>query len=166
MVRLTEVVDSVPQYAAIVKHCPNLLRAILSIGARGYSCATLYRTLCTTRCSACSFFGDHLYLIDCRRVCYMCFARRRQSHSPWFSIQTFDVFGHVATAQETLTNRSPQGATGIYTQLQRRLCTVDLNRLEHFSLSTDPPLSFQYLISSQHESQARRRGNQRTEAPA
>ncbi|KAG8416842.1 hypothetical protein J3459_013564 [Metarhizium acridum] len=71
-----ELVDSVPQYAAIVKHCPSIIRAILSIQADAFNCHVLYRTLSTTRCSTCSRFGDHLYLIDCRRVCYFCFTGR------------------------------------------------------------------------------------------
>ncbi|KAK3984911.1 hypothetical protein QBC44DRAFT_300347 [Cladorrhinum sp. PSN332] len=74
--RAMELVDSVPQYAAIIKHCPNIIRAILSIQADAFDCNTLYTTLSTTRCFTCERFGDHLYLIDCRRVCYFCFTRR------------------------------------------------------------------------------------------
>lgn len=69
-------VDSVPKYAAIIKHCPNIIRAILSIQADGFNCNVLYATLSSTRCSTCDCFGDHLYLIDCRRVCYLCFTSR------------------------------------------------------------------------------------------
>ncbi|KAL2753124.1 hypothetical protein ACRALDRAFT_1036659 [Sodiomyces alcalophilus JCM 7366] len=71
-----ELVDSLPQYAAILKHCPDIIRAILSIQADAFDCRVLYATLTTTRCSSCERFGDHLYLIDCRRVCYFCFTRR------------------------------------------------------------------------------------------
>ncbi|KAK0368428.1 F-box domain-containing protein [Colletotrichum limetticola] len=74
--RAMELVDSIPQYDAIVKHCPNIIRAILSIQADAFDCDVLYATLSTTRCSTCERFGDHLYLIDCRRVCYFCFTRR------------------------------------------------------------------------------------------
>ncbi|CZT13066.1 uncharacterized protein RAG0_16659 [Rhynchosporium agropyri] len=69
-------VESVPQYAALIQHCPNIIRAIVSIHADAFDCDTLYRTLRTHRCSTCTRFGDHLYLIDCRRVCYFCFTRR------------------------------------------------------------------------------------------
>ncbi|RKU42299.1 hypothetical protein DL546_002314 [Coniochaeta pulveracea] len=71
-----ELVDSVPQYVAIIRHCPNIIRAILSIQADAYDCGAPYTTLSTIRCSTCERFGDHLYLIDCRRVCYFCFTRR------------------------------------------------------------------------------------------
>ncbi|KAH7127370.1 hypothetical protein EDB81DRAFT_907605 [Dactylonectria macrodidyma] len=74
--RARELVDSVPPYAAIIKHCPNIIRAILSLQADAFDCHVLYATLSSTRCSTCERFGDHLYLIDCRRVCYFCFTRR------------------------------------------------------------------------------------------
>ena len=66
--RTMELVNSVHQYTAIIEHCPNIIRAIVSIQADAFDCRTLYRTLCTSRCSTCNRFGDHLYLIDCRRV--------------------------------------------------------------------------------------------------
>ncbi|TDL27795.1 hypothetical protein BD410DRAFT_781689 [Rickenella mellea] len=76
--RTMELVNSVQQYNAIIEHCPNIIRAIVSIQADAFDCGTLYRTLCTSRCSTCNRFGDHLYLIDCRRVCYFCFTRRAE----------------------------------------------------------------------------------------
>ncbi|RMD39300.1 hypothetical protein DV735_g5829, partial [Chaetothyriales sp. CBS 134920] len=74
--RTMELVNSVPQYKAVIKHCPNIIRAILSLHADGFDCNKLYTTLSTSRCSTCKRFGDHLYLIACRRVCYFCFTRR------------------------------------------------------------------------------------------
>ena len=76
--RAMELVNSVHQYTAIIKHCPNIIRAIVSIQADAFDCGTLYRTLCTSRCFTCNLFGDHLYLIDCRRVCYFCFIKRAE----------------------------------------------------------------------------------------
>ncbi|KID93402.1 F-box domain, cyclin-like protein, partial [Metarhizium majus ARSEF 297] len=72
--RAMELVDSVPQYAAII-------RAILAVEADAFDCRVLYRTLSTSRCSTCSLFGDFLYLIDCRRVCYFCFTERPEYFS-------------------------------------------------------------------------------------
>ncbi|KAH7311926.1 hypothetical protein BKA65DRAFT_530390 [Rhexocercosporidium sp. MPI-PUGE-AT-0058] len=69
-------VDSVPQYATILKHCPNIIRATLSIQADGFDCNVLYAALSSTRCAMCESFDGHLYLIDCRRLCYLCFTRR------------------------------------------------------------------------------------------
>lgn len=74
--RAMELVDSLPQYTSMVKHCPNIIRPILSIQADAYDCNVLFETLSSTRCSTCPRFGDHLYLIDCRRVCYFCYTKR------------------------------------------------------------------------------------------
>lgn len=74
--RTMEIVDSTPQYAAVIKHCPNIIRATVSLQADAFDCHTLYATLNTARCSTCDHFGYYLYLIDCRRVCYHCFTRR------------------------------------------------------------------------------------------
>jgi hypothetical protein len=74
--RTMELVNSVRQYTAIIEHCPNIIRAIVSIQADAFDCGTLYRTLCTSRCSTCNRFGHHLYLIDCRRVCYLCYTQQ------------------------------------------------------------------------------------------
>lgn len=68
-----ELVDSVPQYAAIFKHCPNIIRAIVSIQANAFNLDVLYRSLSASRCSSCKSIGDHLYLIGCSRVCFLCF---------------------------------------------------------------------------------------------
>ena len=85
------IVNSLPQYAAIMKHCPNVVRAILSLRARAYDCETLYETLSTTQCSTCDHFGDHLYLIDCRRVCWLCFTKRPE-YSPLTTDEALILF--------------------------------------------------------------------------
>ncbi|KAF8055628.1 hypothetical protein FPV67DRAFT_1567466 [Lyophyllum atratum] len=58
--RAMELVNSVRQYITIIEHCPNIIRAIVSIQADAFDCGTLYRTL------------------YCRRVCYFCFTRRAE----------------------------------------------------------------------------------------
>lgn len=58
--RAMGLVDPIPQYAALIKHCPNIIRAILSIQADAFDCGTLYRTLSTYRCSTCKRFGDYI----------------------------------------------------------------------------------------------------------
>jgi hypothetical protein len=73
-----ELVNSVHEYTAIIDHCPNIIRAIVGIQADAFDCGTLYRTLCTSQCPTCNLFGNHLYLIDCRRVCYFCFTQRAE----------------------------------------------------------------------------------------
>ncbi|KAG6896748.1 hypothetical protein C0993_008127 [Termitomyces sp. T159_Od127] len=96
--RTMELVNSVRQYTAIIEHCPNIIRAIVSIQADGFDCGTLYRTLCTSRCSTCNLFGDHLYLIDCCRVCYFCFTQRAE-YFPLTSREAYKLFTHNANLQ-------------------------------------------------------------------
>jgi len=86
--RAMQLVNSIRQYAAIIQHCPYIIRVIISIQADAFDCATLYRTLCTTRCSTCNRFGDRLYLIVCRRVCYFCFTNRPE----YFTIKSEEVY--------------------------------------------------------------------------
>lgn len=96
--RTMELVNSVHQYTAIIEHCPNIIRAIVSIQADGFDCSTLYRTLCTSRCFTCNRFGDHLYLIDCRRVCYFCFTQR-SGYFPLTSREAYRLFTPNAKPQ-------------------------------------------------------------------
>lgn len=72
--RAMETVDSIAEYSRIVQHCPDVLRAVICLGATSYDCATLHRTLCQWRCRRCtSRFGSQIYLITCQRVCYYCY---------------------------------------------------------------------------------------------
>ncbi|CAI4219039.1 unnamed protein product [Parascedosporium putredinis] len=71
---LVATVDSIAEYSRIVQHCPDVLRAVICLGATSYDCATLHRTLCHWRCRRCtSRFGSQIYLITCQRVCYYCY---------------------------------------------------------------------------------------------
>ena len=74
--RAMDLVSSVPEYAAIIKHCPDIIHDIVSMEADAYDCRSLFATLSTTRCSTCEGFGELLYLIDCSRVCSSCFEER------------------------------------------------------------------------------------------
>ena len=74
--RAMEVTDSIPQYAVIVKHAPDSIRALLAVeAAHATTCQNLYNVLCTSRCNGCGNFGDYLYLITLTRVCFNCFTR-------------------------------------------------------------------------------------------
>ncbi|KAF7563541.1 hypothetical protein G7046_g598 [Stylonectria norvegica] len=71
--RAMELVNSIDAYRAVWEHCPNVIRAILSIEATSFSCTTLYETLRTSECEVCGRFGGYLYLLTCQRVCFMCY---------------------------------------------------------------------------------------------
>lgn len=78
--RAMSLVDSLHQYGMILKHCPNVLRAIISIHADYVNCTNLYKTLSTSKCETCDRFGSYLYLITCKRVCYFCFTEGLEYH--------------------------------------------------------------------------------------
>lgn len=75
--RAMQVVDSIPQYKVIAKHALVTLRGIISIGSGTFiSCQDLYDKLSTAQCDSCGDFGGYLYLITCRRVCFLCFTEK------------------------------------------------------------------------------------------
>ncbi|KAI3316900.1 hypothetical protein HD806DRAFT_516467 [Xylariaceae sp. AK1471] len=68
----------------MLKHCPNVLRAIISTKANCFDCMTLYRILCTSKC--CDRFCSYLYRITCKRVCHFC-----------FTLHLHDTVNHLST---------------------------------------------------------------------
>ncbi|KAI9843265.1 MAG: hypothetical protein M1838_002704 [Thelocarpon superellum] len=65
--------DSLPHYQAIFTHAPAMLRAYLSTQLGAFvSTRQLHRALCTASCAGCNDFGPFLYLLSCRRVCFIC----------------------------------------------------------------------------------------------
>lgn len=71
------VVDQIPQYKQIIVHAPASIRGCLSIGTgRLFSCQYLYEKLRTPECDGCGDFGGYLYLVTCRRVCFLCFTEK------------------------------------------------------------------------------------------
>ena len=73
-----QLVNSVRQYTAVIEHCPDIIRTIVSIQVDAFNCVTLYKTSRTTQCFTCNHFGNSLYLIDCRRVCCFCLTERSE----------------------------------------------------------------------------------------
>ncbi|KAB5551337.1 hypothetical protein GE09DRAFT_169594 [Coniochaeta sp. 2T2.1] len=77
--RAMHLVDSLPPYRRLWTHCPNVLRAVVSIKAASFSCETLAETLTREKCESClACFGGYLYLITCKRVCYFCFTTKKE----------------------------------------------------------------------------------------
>ncbi|KAL2061519.1 hypothetical protein VTL71DRAFT_6896 [Oculimacula yallundae] len=76
---LRKAVDCMPQYASIVTHAPNSIRAALSLGVASYfSCRDLYFELTQDCCNTCNMFGGFLYLPTCSRVCFQCFTHEEE----------------------------------------------------------------------------------------
>jgi hypothetical protein len=71
--RATEVVESLLQYRAIATHASNVLQGALKTGAgKWISCETVYEKLCAAECEQCGDFGGYLYILTCKRVCFLC----------------------------------------------------------------------------------------------
>ncbi|KAI1109115.1 hypothetical protein F5Y14DRAFT_433804 [Nemania sp. NC0429] len=124
--RAMDLVNSLPDYNALVKHCPNIIRAILSVQANSFDCRTLYRTLSTTQCSTCNRFGDHLYLIDCRRVCWFCYIFRPEffplttKQASAFFTPNLNKRGKAVTSRQLLHAANPPSILS----LPGRYCTA------------------------------------------
>ncbi|KAI0506230.1 hypothetical protein F5B22DRAFT_471880 [Xylaria bambusicola] len=85
-----ELIGSHPAYRVIAKYARNALCGILAVKTgKWITCDTLYQILCTSKCEQCGDFGGYLYLITCRRVCFLCFTSNRAylpmrlDHASW-----------------------------------------------------------------------------------
>lgn len=73
------ITDAIPQYKRILAHVPASIRGSLNINtARFFSCLDLYEKLSTAECDTCGDFGGYLYLVTCRRVCFLCFTEKTE----------------------------------------------------------------------------------------
>ncbi|PQE28184.1 Cyclin-like F-box protein [Rutstroemia sp. NJR-2017a WRK4] len=71
--RARALVDSVPEYNALIQHFPDALRALLSTGMAVYfSASQILETLCTPDCIGCGQFGSLLDLFTAHRYCITC----------------------------------------------------------------------------------------------
>jgi len=76
--RARALVHSLPEYKAIITHAHNALYGILGIKTGCWiTCRTLYEKLCRKECEQCGDFGGYLYLLTCKRVCFLCLANDR-----------------------------------------------------------------------------------------
>ncbi|KAF2012958.1 hypothetical protein BU24DRAFT_412267 [Aaosphaeria arxii CBS 175.79] len=77
--RAADVVESIPEFKAIVMHAPNALLGILSVETGHLiSCKALYEQLCTAECEHCGSFAGYLYVLTCSRVCFHCFTAKER----------------------------------------------------------------------------------------
>ncbi|KAJ8070520.1 hypothetical protein OCU04_000894 [Sclerotinia nivalis] len=73
--RARALVDSVPKYNAIVTHCPDALRALLSMRmAVHFTASDIFEALCTQSCFGCGQFGPFLDMFTAQRCCFDCLA--------------------------------------------------------------------------------------------
>ena len=91
--RAMGLIDSIPHYKAIVDHGSAALCGMLSIGAAKFNtCEDLYDKLCTAECDLCGHFGGYIYLITCRRVCFVCLSED-ESYLPLLKADVVRKFG-------------------------------------------------------------------------
>ncbi|KAL2072746.1 hypothetical protein VTL71DRAFT_12089 [Oculimacula yallundae] len=71
--RARALIDSFPPYNAIVKHSPDVLRAVLSTHmATHFTAQDIFDALCTQACLSCQQFGPFLDLFTGHRHCVTC----------------------------------------------------------------------------------------------
>jgi hypothetical protein len=71
--RALEILESIPQYKAIATHASNVLQGAVKTGAGQWiSCETVYEKLYAAECEQCGDFGGYLYILTCKRVCFLC----------------------------------------------------------------------------------------------
>ncbi|KAL2167502.1 hypothetical protein VTG60DRAFT_1196 [Thermothelomyces hinnuleus] len=91
--RTIELVRSLPLYEAIMTHAPNALRGILALGTGPWiTWGTLREKITTPDCEHCGDFGGYLYLLTCRRVCFLCFTQE-QPYLPLLPSHATRMFG-------------------------------------------------------------------------
>lgn len=91
--RASELVSSLPHYRGVVQHAQNALRGIYAIGTgSSITLAKLYKKICTAECDDCGDFGGYLYLITCKRVCFLCLSKK-EAYMPLSPVQACRKFG-------------------------------------------------------------------------
>lgn len=91
--RAIEIVESILQYKAIATHAGNVLQAALRTGAgKWISCETVYEKLCAAECEECGDFGGYLYILTCKRVCFLCLSED-ETYLPLMRVHAIQKFG-------------------------------------------------------------------------
>ena len=112
-------VESFPQYKAIRKHAYNALRGIIFIEtSRWITCEMLYEKLCTAECEECGDFGGYLYILTCKRVCFLCLSEDKQ-YLPLRYLHAIRKFGINRPILRTLP--SMKGKPGTYSPNERKV---------------------------------------------
>lgn len=165
--RAMGLVTSLHQYLKVVEHCPDILRAIVSIDAKHFDCATLFRTLSTSKCATCDHFGGYLYLVTCKRVCYSCFttdlsyfpvSAALASKRTGLSRKQLKGLPHIFSLPGRFTDRSKLARSRVMLVDRRSLLrraseisgqTFD-ERLGQVDLTTREPRRYMSIISAPH----------------
>ncbi|RTE82629.1 hypothetical protein BHE90_002832 [Fusarium euwallaceae] len=103
--RAAELLYSHSEYNTLVTHAWNAVRGTLCIDtAKNITCKQLYEKLCTKKCEGCGDFGGYLYLLTCKRVCFVCFSEKKRyfpvppnlaSRKYWIASEIVDTLPHM-----------------------------------------------------------------------
>lgn len=126
--RAMEVVDSVPAYRATLQLCPNIVRGLYSIHYGAYvSLDTLWSTLRRARCEDCGDLGGYIYLLTCRRVCFLCL----DTACRFYPLQLAEASKQYGIKKDSLCDMlAKRSVPGVYTGAEkaRRIPKVLLDR--------------------------------------
>ncbi|KAK2739463.1 hypothetical protein FQN57_006592 [Myotisia sp. PD_48] len=126
--RARQVVNSIPQYKKVVLHVPVAIWGSLRISTGGsFSFQKLYGELSKTKCDTCGSFGEYLYLMTCRRVCFLCFTEEIE-FLPLHRTDAKRKFG--LRVEDLATLPSMRSIPGRYSSLGIK-CPTQLTLIDH-----------------------------------
>jgi hypothetical protein len=121
-----ELLDSLPQYKSITTHALSALRGIRAIRTGKYiTCRALFEKLCTAECEECGDFGGYLYLLTCKRVCFLCFANENR-YVPIRPRRVIREYGlDLQTVQALPRMRVLSGTYSLSKKMPSHTCLID-----------------------------------------
>ncbi|KAI8689703.1 hypothetical protein LRP88_14003 [Fusarium phalaenopsidis] len=103
--RAAELLYSHSEYNTLITHAWDAVRGAQCIDtAKIITCKQLHEKLCTEKCDGCGDFGGYLYLLTCKRVCFVCFSERKcyfpvppslACRKYWISSEVVDTLPHM-----------------------------------------------------------------------
>lgn len=126
--RAMQVIDQIPQYKRIFLYAPSTIQGILSINTgTSFSCQELYTKLCTAECDTCGDVGGYLYLVTCRRVCFLCFTTKTE----YLPLLRADAMRKFGLRREDMTGfPSMRSVPGYYSPREVK-CRTRMTLLDH-----------------------------------
>lgn len=118
-------VDSFPPFKCIIKHAhPALHGALMIHSAKWITCEKLFKIICTSECESCGDFAGYVYLITCKRVCFLCLSQDDKYLPYTFTGRKSRAFSRILDILPHM-----RSISGIYSpnekQESRQLCLWD-----------------------------------------
>ena len=153
--RALDIVDFYPPYKAINVHARTAIRGILAIGTGEWiTPRDLYNSLCRAQCSECDDFAGYLYVLTCKRVCFLCFTKKPR-YLPLRHGHAIRKYGITSGIIETLPRMS--SVSGTYSPCSRevpeRVSLVDSESVRQAGITLHGSLEAmkQYVADQRHE---------------